>query len=140
MRVANKYKHVESQVKHVISKQLGDWDYAFDLLLYYWRAVLRKERPFKAFRANPNSFLHREEPDELIQKYLPDTGAFQYMQKLTFAFHRTGIGEWRHASPSRSCTTNPGAECHTPPATGFTSYPNSMSSVWMRKMFEAGGM
>lgn len=72
-----------------MSNQIKKWDWAFNVLMAHWIAILRGYLPFK---------LARENPEELREKGHVDAEGFQYIMKVAGIFDRIRFGKCK-----RSC-------------------------------------
>jgi hypothetical protein len=79
---------IENQVSNVVTTQIKKWEFAFPVLLYHWRCILRGYSPFK---------LARDNPDELRERGHIDEQGFQYVTKIANLFDRTNPGEWSNS-------------------------------------------
>ncbi|KAF1944185.1 hypothetical protein EJ02DRAFT_432518 [Clathrospora elynae] len=102
----------ENQVSNVVTTQIKKWEFAFPVLLYHWRCILRGYSPFK---------LARDNPDELRDKGHIDPEGFQYVTRIANLFDRV--------NPDR----------FQPPLTGFAATHWSTSSEWIVKLFKEAG-
>ncbi|KAH7116898.1 hypothetical protein B0J11DRAFT_552853 [Dendryphion nanum] len=97
----------------VISQQIKKWEYTYEVILKYWRSVLRGFVPFK---------LARENEEELHENgQLPDQQAFEYMRRVIEVWDRTGTDR------------------HKPPLTGLSSTLNSMENCYISELFKIAG-
>ncbi|KAI0615534.1 GAL4 multi-domain protein [Pyrenophora tritici-repentis] len=103
---------IENQVSNVVTTQIKKWEFAFPVLLYHWRCILRGYSPFK---------LARDNPDELRERGHIDTEGFQYVTRIATLFDRN--------NPDR----------FQPPLTGFVATHWSTSSEWIVKLFKEAG-
>ena len=76
---------IENQVNNVVTTQIKKWEFAFPVLLYHWRCILRSYSPFKLARDNPSELRERGHIDE---------EGFQYVTKIANLFDRTNPGKW----------------------------------------------
>ncbi|EUC48518.1 hypothetical protein COCMIDRAFT_23689 [Bipolaris oryzae ATCC 44560] len=103
---------LENQVSNVVTTQIKKWEFAFPVLLYHWRCILRGYSPFK---------LARDNPDELRERGHIDAEGFQYVTSIANLFDRS--------NPDR----------FQPPLTGFATAHWSTSSEWIVKLFKEAG-
>ncbi|KAF1831549.1 hypothetical protein BDW02DRAFT_606088 [Decorospora gaudefroyi] len=104
---------IENQVSNVVTTQIKKWEFAFPVLLYHWRCILRGYSPFK---------LARENPSELRERGHIDEEGFQYVTRIANLFDRT----------------NP-VDRFQPPLTGFAATHWSTASEWIVKLFKEAG-
>ncbi|USP80682.1 hypothetical protein yc1106_07956 [Curvularia clavata] len=74
---------LENQVSNVVTTQIKKWEFAFPVLLYHWRCILRGYSPFK---------LARDNPDELRERGHIDAEGFQYVTSIANFFDRNNPG------------------------------------------------
>ncbi|KAI4632219.1 uncharacterized protein J4E87_001691 [Alternaria ethzedia] len=103
---------LENQVSNVVTTQIKKWEFAFPVLLYHWRCILRGYSPFK---------LARDNPDELRERGHIDAEGFAYVTAIANLFDRN--------KPDR----------FQPPLTGFAATHWSTSSQWIVKLFKEAG-
>lgn len=72
-------------MNNVVTNQIKKWEFAFPVLLYHWRCILRGYSPFK---------LARDNPEELREKGHLDPEGFQYVINIANLFGRTKPGQW----------------------------------------------
>ncbi|KAI8934615.1 hypothetical protein NX059_008308 [Plenodomus lindquistii] len=101
-----------NQVSNVVTTQIKKWEFAFPVLLYHWRCILRGYSPFK---------LARDNPEELREKGHIDSEGFDYVTRIANFFDRS--------DPDR----------FQPPLTGFASAHWSTSNEWIFKLFKEAG-
>ncbi|KAF2017331.1 hypothetical protein BU24DRAFT_346107 [Aaosphaeria arxii CBS 175.79] len=100
-------------VSSVVKQQIKKWDDTFDIILRYWRTLLRTFVPFKVARENPE--------DLRTKGHLPDIESFNYMMQVVAIFDRQGVDR------------------HAPPLTGTSSSQFSTNSKWITALFKEGG-
>ncbi|OWY44884.1 hypothetical protein AALT_g3749 [Alternaria alternata] len=103
---------IENQVSNVVTTQIKKWEFAFPVLLYHWRCILRGYSPFK---------LARDNPEELRERGHIDAEGFAYVTLIANLFDRN--------KPDR----------FQPPLTGFAATHWSTSSEWIVKLFKEAG-
>lgn len=103
---------IGNQVSSVVTTQIKKWQFAFPVLLYHWRCILRGYSPFK---------LARDNPEELREKGHIDSEGFDYVTRIASFFDRT--------DPDR----------FQPPLTGFAAAHWSTSNEWIVKLFKEAG-
>ncbi|KAF2689292.1 hypothetical protein K458DRAFT_290815 [Lentithecium fluviatile CBS 122367] len=99
----------KQQVSSVVSNQLKKWEWASKVLTHHWQAVLRTFYPFK---------LARENPEELRMNGWVDAEGFAYVMRVVHIFDSIGFGR------------------STAPYIGTPSTHDSLSSDWIRGLFE----
>jgi hypothetical protein len=118
---------IESQVSNVVTTQIKKWEFAFPVLLYHWRCILRGYSPFK---------LARDNPDELRERGHIDEEGFQYVTRIANLFDRTNPGK---GSAMLRFYTLIQIDRFQPPHTGFAATHWSTSSEWIVKLFKEAG-
>ncbi|KAF2848869.1 hypothetical protein T440DRAFT_500268 [Plenodomus tracheiphilus IPT5] len=103
---------IGNQVSNVVTTQIKKWEFAFPVLLYHWRCILRGYSPFK---------LARDNPEELREKGHIDAEGFEYVTRIANLFDRS--------DPDR----------FQPPLTGFAATHWSTSNEWIVKLFKEAG-
>lgn len=103
---------IHTQVSSVVSTQIKKWDFAFQVVIHHWIAVLRGYMPFK---------LARENPEELREKGHLDAEGFEYVVKVANIIDQIGFGQ------------------STSPYIGQPSTYNSLSSEWIKTLFKEAG-
>jgi len=81
---------IESQVSSVVTTQIKKWEFAFPVLLYHWRCILRGYSPFR---------LARDNPEELRDKGHIDQEGFAYVTKIAHLFDSSDPGQWSRYLP-----------------------------------------
>lgn len=103
---------IGNQVSNVVSTQIKKWQFAFPVLLYHWRCILRGYSPFK---------LARDNPEELREKGHIDSEGFDYVTRIANFFDRS--------DPDR----------FQPPLTGYAAVHWSTSNEWIVRLFREAG-
>ncbi|CAN9134113.1 unnamed protein product [Alternaria alternata] len=75
---------IENQVSNVVTTQIKKWEFAFPVLLYHWRCILRGYSPFK---------LARDNPEELRERGHIDAEGFAYVTLIANLFDRNKPGK-----------------------------------------------
>jgi hypothetical protein len=75
---------IENQVSNVVTTQIKKWKFAFPVLLYHWRCILRGDSPFK---------LARDNPEELRERGHIDAEGFAYVTLIANLFDRNKPGK-----------------------------------------------
>lgn len=103
---------IENQVSSVVSTQIRKWEFAFPVLLYHWRCILRGYSPFR---------LARDNPDELRDKGHIDQEGFAYVTRIAHLFNGSDADRFQ------------------PPITGVAAVHWSMANKWIVRLFKEAG-